>query len=1001
MAYVTKTPTGLQIDRNGNEFTFSWTIRDADHGMGQIFNYRTSAKDVWHPVVITERQTSVKLTLNPINITRLSFRVLGKRSPFTQKNAAGKNVNVVPAVSAWAVKDGGWIPAKPTKPEIEYDMTSSNSGTFNVKHDADDDGTRVVEYVQYATCTSTSSADPPKKGWGSVTNVNGRVDVDTDVSFTEETEAISKTGVVRWFRARCKGPGGTTSWVYSHHAYSFPNKPALASASAKTLTSRSATSIKAKWKSKESLKHPIDEEILQYVIDSPINNSCSAPATGWSDAMSVTPSGKKDIVTAYVSDMTSMDQCMWVRVAAVHDDDYIKYSKTIRVIEEELAAPDISASVNYTTGDVTVSLTINSECPVARHAIFYRKAKKSKKKTIVAIMSAGETTRTINIPALIGESRSIIGAYAFVGKVSGLSVDAIMTSDIATDGDVSVKAPYKPVIEQLDNTSVYVNFGTLRWGDAESIEIGYADNKYAWQSNEQPKTCMCDDVGVRSWVVQGLDVGKVWYFRTRYHGMEDGEEVVSDWSNMGRIDLATNPEQPTLNLNSGFVLPGGSVSASWDYVNEDESPQDSAQICLANVSGSTVTYGRVLTHANTERNALIRTKWTAGTQYYLACRVRAASGLYSDWSDPVGLYVPTKPSLTLSGTAISDGVMTALGGTVVVNLYTDSAPGRYSLSIIREKDYHIARPDDGIYDGYEGETIWSVSDDYAGGTSSATYTISKDDLIGALDDGARYRLIAVLTDDYGQSSRKVTPFRVNWAHKSSIAKPVVVSDARLLAVRIMPVQPEGYVAGDTFDIYRITVDQPELIVRDGSYGTTYVDPYPAFGPLCGHRVVAKTATGSYVTEDGGISWYDLGLDDGDNIACNDLIIDANGTQIRLPYNIELSNRWQKDFIRTSYLGGSVRGDWNPAVLRDLTAKTVIVRDQDTGELMDMRDLAAYAGPAHIRTPDGSSFSCDIQVAEDTAYNDSKITYSLTIKGINAQEPDGMTLAQWRALHPVG
>ena len=79
----------------------------------------------------------------------------------------------------------------------------------------------------------------------------------------------------------------------------------------------------------------------------------------------------------------------------------------------------------------------------------------------------------------------------------------------------------------------------------------------------------------------------------------------------------------------------------------------------------------------------------------------------------------------------------------------------------------------------------------------------------------------------------------------------------------------------------------------------------------------------------------------------------------------------------------------------------IVRETDTGELMDMRDLANYAGAAHIRTPDGSSFTCDIQVSEDASYGTSKVSYNLTIKGIGAQEPDGMTLAEWLENHPVG
>lgn len=998
--YRTKQPTGLQVVRNGSQFTFSWVIRDSDHGAGQLFQYNFGGNDKkWHNWQVTEKQTSLVLTINTSYVKRLSFRVAGKRKAYTEKASDGKtNITVKPTWSGWVAKVGAWIPAVPTKPTVEYKRTALNAGTFTVKHKADDDGRRVVDYVQYQTCASASTANPPTSGWSAITNINGKNDVDTDVSYTEQNENIQKTGVVRWFRARCTGPGGTTAWTYAHHAYSKPTAPALKSASATEQTARAVTNITATWSSKYNIKQPIDEEILQYVIGKPTDNACNPPSTGWVNALSVDPSGKKDRVTASVSAYTDTDECMWVRVAAVHDEDNISYSKAIRVRTEALAPPTIVATPNFSTGAVSVTLTIGTTCTAARHVIFYRDPKKPRTNIPVAVLAAGVTTWSGTIAAVKGASKSSIGAYAFVGTNSGTSVNALMTSPVAVDEDIAAVPPNAPTLTKLDNTSVFVNFG-WRWSDATVLEIGYADSQYAWQSNEPPKTCLVEDRGATKWVVQGLTVGKTWYFRARYKGIQDGEEVYSAWSNQAKIDLATNPETPTLTLNKGFVLPGGTVAASWTYSNEDGSPQQSAQVCLATVSGTTVTYGKVLAHAGAEQTVTVPFKWVAGTQYHLAVRVKSASGRYSDWSTPAGIYCPAAPTMSLG--AITDDTLTSLADPFTATMHTDNTTGQYSLSILRATDFHVARPDDSIFDGFEGETIWTASDSCPVGSSSASYTITKDDLVGQLDDGGHYTLTGIVTDDYGQTATASVPFVVDWAHKASIAKPVIKTDKRQLAVRITPTAPTGYVEGDTFDIYRLTVDKPELIVQDGEYGTTYVDPYPAFGKLSGHRVVAKTATGSYITEDTGIAWYDLGYDDGDTIECLDMIIDADGMQIRLPLNIELSNRWQKDFQRTAYLGGSVQGDWNPAVLRDLSAKTVIVRDVDTGELMDMRDLANYAGPAHIRTPDGSSFACDIQVAEDAAYNTSKVTYNLTIKAIGAQEPDGMTLEQWSELHPVG
>lgn len=1008
--WTTKAPTGLQVERNGNEFTFSWKIRDVDYGRKQEFEFKTSRNGSWHKRVITTKQTSITVELQAENISELSFHVRGWRKKFTKKvtgsDGKSKQEEVDTVKSAWSTKLACWVPQMPTMPTITYERLTANSGKFTVEHDADTDGKKIAKYVVYESCTSTSNANPPKdgkNGWpGGETS--GLVNVSVEQTYTEQTETIQKTGLVRWFRARCIGPAGYSDWVYAHHAYSKPVAPALKSASAKAFPTRGSINLAANWTTQASLLRPVDEEIMQYVIAVPTDDACTAPATGWQDAISVTPSGKKDIVTATVSDSVGNEQCLWMRVVAKHDDDYVSNSKTMRVLTSSLLAPGINANPNFTTGAVSVTLTINTQCSVARHAIFYRDPKNPKNESVVAILAPGVTTTTVTINAIKGASKSCIGAYAFVGTFSGLSPKPIMASPKAVDEDIAPVAPSTPTLTQgTDSGSVAVGL-SWNWTGATSMELTWADNRYAWESNESPKSCTISEIGAKTWYIRGLEVGKVWYFRARYHGLIDSDEATSAWSGMASIDLATTPETPTLTLNSGFVLPGRSISASWDYVNEDDSPQDAAQVCICNVSGSTITYGAVIANAGSGQNILVNYRWVRGTDYNLAVRVRSASGRYSAWSEPVSIYCPNLPTLVFASiqtTPIVNGVMTSLDGEVGLSMYADRCGGEYAMYITRATDCHIDRPDESVRDGYAGETIWNVSGRYDGSAQTYSYAITRDDLIGELDDGCLYTLIGTLTDDYGQTVTRRLPFRVNWTHKAAIAKPTAWADQRLMAMRITPTKPTGWVQGDVFDIYRITADQPELIVRDGEYGTTYVDPYPAFGSVCGHRVVAKTATGSYITTDNEIAWYDMDLDDGDIIESDALVIDANGMQITLPYNIELSNKWQKDFKRTAYLGGSVQGDWNPAILRDLTAKTVIVKNQDTGELLDMRDLAAYAGPAHIRTPDGSSFSCDIQVSENASYNDKKVQYSLTVKGIDPAEPDGMTLAEWLELHPVG
>lgn len=321
--------------------------------------------------------------------------------------------------------------------------------------------------------------------------------------------------------------------------------------------------------------------------------------------------------------------------------------------------------------------------------------------------------------------------------------------------------------------------------------------------------------------------------------------------------------------------------------------------------------------------------------------------------------------------------------------------GTTMLTIVRTDDFHVDRPDEKDYDGYEGETIFTTSQ-----IGESAITVNTDDLIGSLDYGAQYKLIATVIDEYGQTASKEMPFTVIWHHLSFVPSATIETDKYQRISKITPIASTyvgEYQEGDVADIYRITADQPELVYKGATFGTTYVDPYPGFGEMCGHRIVTRTKNGDCATASG-FAWFDTDLDDGDFLEEQQMIIDVDGDQIELPYNITLKNKWVKDFKRTTYLGGSVRGDWNPAVTRDLTAETVVIRGDELDKQLAMRDLAGYAGVAHIRTPDGSSLTCDIQIDESQAYDTKKISYTLTVLAIDPGDPVGMTLAEWEAMN---
>ena len=275
-------------------------------------------------------------------------------------------------------------------------------------------------------------------------------------------------------------------------------------------------------------------------------------------------------------------------------------------------------------------------------------------------------------------------------------------------------------------------------------------------------------------------------------------------------------------------------------------------------------------------------------------------------------------------------------------------------------------------------------------------TINLADLIGRLDDGAPYRLTATVSDGLGQSSDASVDFWVAWDHQAIIPDGTVTIDTDHLAAMLVPVAPTGTVQGDVCDIYRLSVDRPQLIYADATFGETYVDPYPTLGDYGGYRFVFKSKEGDYINADNEMAWTDIATE----IEYGSNIIDFGTGRVELEYNVDVSNSWSKDFKETKYLGGSIQGDWNPAVSRSSSVGAVAIVAEDPETIEAVRRLAVYPGLCHIRTKEGSSYPADVQVSESYAVsNGHKIAdFSLKITRVDSEELDGMTLAEWNASH---
>lgn len=642
-------------------------------------------------------------------------------------------------------------------------------------------------------------------------------------------------------------------------------------------------------------------------------------------------------------------------------------------------------------------------------------------------------------------------------------VNSLMRSEntVWSGGEVP-KAPTGVVVRQTEVAgTIRVNWN-WDWLAADNAILSWADHADAWESTDEPEEYTVSQMYASAWNISGLETGKTWYVRVRLTKGLGDDVTYGPWSDIYPIPLTSAPNIPTMVLSADVITMADQVTASWAYSSTDGTAQAYAKICEATVDNNGLHYGVygltedtevvedkeyfsldndvytlvvnptgnpsengyyeiqevIIAHAETAQHVDIIPSeiegWTAGETHYLCLRVLSASGKSSDnWSDPVQLTIAEPVQITGVTTSLQTITISEDDeeGTTREQLSLVSMPmtvtvtgagegGRSSVIIERYADYHLERPDETDFNGFAGETIYLSSH-----SGEGQFEINPTDLIGALDDEASYNLIVSISDVYGQTAQQSIPFEVHWSHQAIIPDATGEMDLENMIATITASVPSdvptGWVLdnGDTFDIYRLSADRPELIIENGLWDTEYVDPYPAMGVNGGYRVVFKTVNGDYITEENLMAWVDLDEDDEMIFEPEEVktIIDFNGRRILLSRNVDLENQWAKDFQETKYLGGSIQGDWNPAVSRSgsVTTTTLTLLDQDV--IAEMRRLAVYSGVCHIRTFDGTSMPCDIQVSEERSHDSygEIVDFSLTITRVDPEGFEGMTLEQWQ------
>lgn len=997
MASTTK-PSGLSITRSGNlKFCLSWKIADKDYNAGQQLRWRTwkdsKIYSKWTTINLSTSASSKTITLSAGNyypvpkkphIVKFEFEVCGRKSGADW--------------SAWSNKS--WELRAPVAPTLEAALTNTNQTTFTYSADIGTDDNKPFYCYEYQTVVleDCKAYDGSKVNWWK-TNDGWQTGSPTSASPKAITENVTLSGnsYTRWFRVRTRGAAGDSAWAYAKHVYAKPYTPKIKSV--KSTVRSGNTNIVLTWVAASDASHPIDETVAQYCIATPRSNLNIPASPTWTDAATMVDTPAEDTTNFLVSSQVSTDECFFVRVVNKHDTSANDSPSNFAIANYgRLATPsNLSVTLN-SSYKASISVDNNSAVPDSKVAIVWRG--KDGKEITIGVTGTGSGTKTLsNKQCPNTTSTPKFYAYAFQGTstaktrkdgVSSYVVTANMTSGNVYDSAAAPDVPVPPENFTVTKSGADAKLSwDIGWDNAVGTIITWSTDKNAWSSTNEPSSYTINSKSAQSWRVASPEKGHVWYFRARFIGNVNGKEVKSPWSDRETLDLTAVPDTPVLNLSKAIVRPDGSIKASWSYSSEDGTKQASAEVKRTDNN-------KVILRTTTKKNGTftIPKNWTKNTTYNLAVRVTSNTGKVSAWSDPVPFFYGEELTCTYSNYVnISNLTITDSDGNTRVARSVTALPagvtitgagagGTTTLAIERAEAYHVERPDGSLRDGYKGETVFLFTQD-----GEDPIVIGRP-MIGMLDDSALYTMVATVQDGNGQSATAEQKFEVHWDHQPTVPNAqVTIQDG----VAVITASATGTAAGDTVDIYRLSTDNPQLIVQGGSFGTAYVDPYPALGENAGYRVVYVSKYGDYITASNQFAWTDEAINLDNAVG----YIHFNGEVIPLQFNVELSGSWSKDFKQTRYLNGTIRGDWNEGVARTGSVNVVIPSD-DRERIQQMRRLADYTGICHVRTQDGSSFPADVQVSGSTGSSSGGNieSYTLNITRIAPQALDGIPYSEW-------
>lgn len=540
--------------------------------------------------------------------------------------------------------------------------------------------------------------------------------------------------------------------------------------------------------------------------------------------------------------------------------------------------------------------------------------------------------------------------------------------------------------------SVYLEWPSIT--SATSYEIEYTTNKDAFGSSDG--TSKMTGIETNYYETYSLDPGYEYFFRVRAVNNSGN----SDWSAITSVVLGKTPTAPTTWSSVTSAVVGEPLNLYWVHNSEDGSSQTWAQIeiyvndildVFEEIKNSTDIDER----DKTSVYSIDTSEYEEGAVIKWRVRTAGVTNELGEWSiqRTVTVYAPPTLDLTLTN---SSGEWAETLTSYPLRISALAGPNTqkpigYYLVITANEFYETVDNLGNIKMVNKGESVYSKYFDIS---EQLSVELSAGDV--DFKNNESYTVTCTAAMDSGLTG-VATPaeFTVTWSQDIPYepnAEIGIDPNSYVAFIRPYCEDNEGNpVENITLSVYRREYDGSFVEIAtdiDNTSNTFITDPHPALD-YARYRIVAMS------TDTGAIRYYDMpGHSVGGKAAIlqwdetwmksfdaanEDIMVEPtwSGSMLKLPYNIDISDKHQTDAALVEYIGRKYPVTYYGTQLGETSTWSVAIPKSDTETLYALRRLAIWMGDVYVREPSGSGYWANITVSFSQKHLD--VTIPVTIE----------------------